>query len=162
MITQQRLKEVLSYDPETGDFRWRVTRGRSAAGCIAGCIYRKVYVTIKIDGVMHQAHRLAWLYQTGRLPAGEIDHEDRDGTNNRFLNLREASRSQNGANRGVHRNNKVGIKGVKLMPGNLSKPYSARIQVNGRGIHLGVFPTAEQAGAAYQAAAKQYYGEFAA
>src|SRR5262245_26632184 len=88
-ITAERLREVLSYDLETGWFRWRVSPkhsgiriGRIAGQCDCG------YWRIEIDGKAYLAHRLAWLYVTGKFPDQQIDHVNGDGTYNAWCNLR--------------------------------------------------------------------------
>lgn len=71
MLTQKRLREVLSYDPATGIFRWTITRGANAkAGFVAGSPDVKGYLRIMIDGVTYKSHRLAWLYVYGERPIG--------------------------------------------------------------------------------------------
>jgi hypothetical protein len=103
------------------------------------------------------AHRLAYLYMTGRCPADQIDHKDGNRSNNCWDNLREATGSQNQCNRPARRTNKLGLKGVhKRRYG-----YRAELKGDGRRIDLGSFPTAEAAHEAYVAAAKQFHGEFA-
>lgn len=101
MITQARLKELLSYDPATGVFIWKVTRnGKMKVGLPAGSIDREDgYVEICLDRRDYKAHRLAWLYVTGAWPVYGIDHIDRDKTNNRFINLRDVPHSVNLKNR---------------------------------------------------------------
>jgi hypothetical protein len=161
MITQSRLKELIVYDPATGELRWLAQRGNRRAGAVAGHVGSGGYLRVKIDGEMHLGHRLVWLYMTGEWPAGELDHEDRVGSNNKWANIREATRSQNGSNRGAHTNNKLGIKGVFRVKGNRPSPYLAKIRVGGAAKCIGYFRSPEEAGAAYQVAAKKYYGEFA-
>lgn len=113
MVTQERLKEILDYDPETGIFTWRETRGNRARGSQAGNLCRtNGYVGIGVDGKLLKAHRLAWLWMTGTFPAGDIDHKDLCRSNNRWENLREATKITNGANRGLERHNTSGVKGV--------------------------------------------------
>jgi hypothetical protein len=102
---------------------------------------------------------LIWLYMTGEWPSDDIDHRDRDGLNNRWANLREATRSQNLANRCAQVNNAIGVKGVCLE--RATGRYLAYIKVAGRTIALGRFGTAEEASRAYMAAALQHFGEFA-
>lgn len=160
--SQERLRELLSYDPESGELRWLQSRGRAPVGSIAGHVGSGGYCRVKIDGSVHLAHRLIWLYQTGEWPEGELDHADRNGSNNRWANIRRATRSQNGANREVHSNNKLGLKGVFRTKQDRPSPFMAKIQVAGAQKCLGYFATAEEASAAYQAAAAALYGEFAA
>lgn len=88
-----------------------------------------------------------------------IDHADGDGLNNRRSNLRPASKSQNGANRGKNSNNTSGFKGVSPRKGSL--PWMARIGHDGKSVYLGKFPTAEDAARAYNSAALELFGEFA-
>jgi hypothetical protein len=160
-LTQERLKELLHYDPETGVFTWLKSRGVRKAGSVADGQHRpagrQTYVRIGIDCNRYDAHRLAFLYMTGRWPNPEVDHIDLDGTNNRWSNLREATTSQNGANRGKHRDNKSGFKGV-YADGN---KWLACIMVNYRAIRLGLFSTKEEAALAYNEAAKKHHSEFA-
>jgi hypothetical protein len=164
-ITAEQLREVLLYDPDTGVFRWwapgprsrRARVGQIAGGYDVG--YRgDGYWKIRIDGRRYKAHRLAWLYMTDKFPEQEIDHIDRDGTNNRWFNLREATHSQNAVNARYIWKNKLGIKGVRQAS---PSRYQARIRVNDRSINLGCFATPEAAHAAYVAAKRKYFGEFA-
>lgn len=160
----ERLRQVLEYDASTGIFRWKVRLSPYApAGSIAGTISNQGYRHIAIDRVVYLAPRLAWLYVRGEWPAGEVDHRDMNRRNDRFDNLRLASNQQNSANRRVLPSNKLGVKGVGISTWRKRKPqrYRARIRVNGVLIHLGYFSTPEDAGAAYQKAATQYFGEFA-
>ena len=101
---------------------------------------------------------VAWLYMTGRWCRPEIDHRDGDATNNRWANLRRASRSQNAAKRGRPRNNSSGFKGVSLCE---SGKWRAKIRKGGRCLYLGRFATPQEAHAAYAAAARKLFGEFA-
>lgn len=161
MLTQERLKEVLAYDPETGLFTWLVSRGRVRAGDIAGCINPDGYRIVKIDGISHLAARLACFYMTGCWPLIEMDHIDRDEANDRWGNLRQATRVQNLANRGAFSKNSLGLKGVTRLDRLVSKPFAARIQIDGQVMHLGYFESAGLAGAAYMRALVARFGEFA-
>lgn len=162
MLTQARLKELLHYDPETGLWTWLVDRpGKGAkVGDHPAHLEGSGYLQFSVDGRNYRSNRLAWLYMTGEWPARLVDHEDRDRTNDRWANLRLATRSQNKANGGVYANNSLGVKGVGTSAHMKSKPYRARIQVEGRAVHLGYFATPEQANAAYAAAAHRHFGEF--
>jgi hypothetical protein len=156
MITRERLMQVLRYDPDTGFF----IRLRSGirAGAFRQTTPKHRYRIITIDGRTYKEHRLAWLYMTGRWPDGDLDHADTDGTNNRWLNLREATRSQNVANCRTPSNNKLGVKGVRKQA---RGGYLARIRVAGKAICLGTYPSIEEAAAAYRAAAIKHFGDFA-
>ena len=163
-LTAQRLRELLSYDARTGGFTWAVSRGGNAkAGTVAGTVNSGPrcggggYRNITIDGKRYYAHRLAWLYVNGSWPEHEIDHRDLDRDNNRFVNLREATRLQNLANRPLYRNSTTGFKGVTVK----HRRWRARIKVNGQEIYLGSFESPEQAHAAYAMAAVDIHGEYA-
>ncbi len=161
MITYHRLLELLDYDPATGMFRWRVKRHRVKAGTVAGCLHGTGYVVISADGQIYLAHRLAWLWMTGKWPSDDIDHANLDRSDNRWSNLREATRSQNRANAPIHAHNKVRLKGVYRAPAKLDKPFRAEIRKDGKRYFLGYFKTKEEAHAAYGAAATSLHGEFA-
>lgn len=143
MITQERLKELLDYDPETGAFAWKVTKGRRAkTGRRAGCVSVHGYIIIQIDGKHYPAHRLAWLHVYGQWPKVTIDHINRVRDDNRLENLREATKQQQGFNRGA--------KGYTWHK--QTKKWVAQIGLNGRLKNLGYYETEEEAGAAYLAA----------
>ncbi len=161
MLTQERLKELLSYDPVTGDFTWLVDRKGVRAGDRAGGVCPLGYVSLQVDRKRYLAHRLAWLYVNGAWPAGMIDHKDRNRSNNVFSNLREATYAENNINSPARPNNALGIKGVHRLK-YPNRPFLAQIKINGDVKRIGRFDTAEEAGAAYQAAARMHFGEFAA
>jgi hypothetical protein len=155
-LTAERLREVLSYDPLSGIFRWLISTGpRAKVGAIAGNIDDAGYRTISINSVPYKANRLAWLFMTGNWPVNDVDHEDTDRANNIFTNLREATRSQNCANKRPM--GRLGVKGVTLNHGR----YQAQIKVKGKNFHLGYFDKIEDAAAAYIIAAKRHFGAFA-
>lgn len=155
-LTAARLREVISYDPETGLFYWLKTERRVKAGDIAGS-YTQGYFNIQIDGKLYRSHRLAWFYVNGIWPANGLDHMNGISTDNRIANLREANQSQNMANARRSRNCKSGFKGVTAY----RSRWVATIGKFGRKKHIGVFDTPEEAHAAYLAAATNLHGEFA-
>lgn len=157
-LTQEKLKEILRYDPETGVFYWKVSVSQNtSAGSVAGCYNRFGYCTIRIDGVGYGAHCLAWLYTVGEFPLDELDHIDGNPSNNRFDNLREATNAENGRNRKLNSNNMSGFKGVCQA---VNGRWQAQIGFNGRRIHLGYFSTAEEAHVSYESKAMELFGEF--
>jgi hypothetical protein len=112
-LTQERLKEVLHYDPDTGIFTWLISPvGTVPAGSIAGCRYTEGYIHITIDRVVYRSHRLAFLYMEGYFPEYLVDHIDRNPSNNAWTNLREVSNRCNCRNRKVTITNKSGVTGV--------------------------------------------------
>lgn len=159
-LTQERLKQLLIYNPETGEFRNRIMRAPNAArDSVAGGIRIGGYERISIWGRRYYSHRLAWLYVYGQWPVGEIDHINGIRNDNRICNLRVASRAQNLQNQKIRDVNKSGYKGVSWSKAR--KRWVAAIQVNRRKITLGRFRCIEEARLAYEAAAREHFGEFA-
>lgn len=146
-LTQSRLKELFNYDPETGVFTRK-------SGAIAGTLRSDGYRKITVDRVQYYSHRLAWLYMTGEL-LKDIDHIDRNPSNNRFSNLRSVTKSQNQHNRIKQYNNTSGYKGVIYYK--RTGKWRACIYVNNKCHSLGYFHTAEQASIAYQTAAMIFH-----
>lgn len=158
MITQERLKELLDYDEVTGKFVWKVaTSRRVKVGGEAGYLDPVGRTTIRLDGVLYQAHRLAWLYVTGSWPKEFIDHKDRDKSNDSFSNLREASKAENERNTPARVTNKSGFKGVSPFR---SGKWRATVTIGGKHKHLGTFPTPEEASEAYITFVRVAHGEF--
>ena len=151
ILTQDRLKQLLNYDPETGKFTWRVSVSTVRTGNTAGTTDPKGYVRIAIDRKVYAAHRLAWLYAHGSWPANEIDHINRQRSDNRICNLREADRSLNCHNSNIRKDNISGHRGVGWHKH--QKKWRARISLSGQMKELGYFKDKESAIAAYNAAA---------
>ena len=112
MITQERLRRLLHYEPETGVFTWlerSSPHSKGHVGRVAGAFDVRGYWRIKIDYKSYRAARLAWFYMTGEWPTQEIDHINRNPADNRWINLRSVDGSQNtynrdfGASRGIKR-----------------------------------------------------------
>ena len=149
MITQERLKEYLSYDPETGYFTWiKFKNARSPIGSIAGCPNNLGYIRIRFDSKFYHAHRLAWFYFHGEWPKNEIDHIDGNPSNNKLSNLRDVSPSVNSQNRKkAQAGSKTGTLGVSL---NFRRNrYVSKIVLDGKIHYLGTYGTIEEAHAAY-------------
>lgn len=151
-LTQTKIKEFLNYNPETGVFTWKINQGRAQVGAIAGSVTNFGYIMISIDGVAYQAHRLAWLYHHGEFPTLQLDHVNHIKSDNRIVNLREVTASENSQNRPSRKDNKSGFRGVSWH--NRSNRWQATIVLQRKQTHLGYFDTPEQADAAYKAAAE--------
>ena len=158
MITQDQLKEVINYNPLTGDFTWR-HRGESffktyrsyrsfcgkydgkVAGNTKTSKEGKTYRNIMIFDTTYLSHRLAWLYVTGSFPCDEIDHIDGNGENNRLVNLRDVTRTENGRNKRKPVTNKSGVMGVHWHKRDLV--WCAQIKVDQKVINLGTSTSIE-------------------
>jgi len=139
MITQEKLKESLRYNEDTGVFYWVISkRPKVKAGEEAGYLCSQSgYVYISLNGKRYQAHRLAWLYVKGYLPTKRLDHDDQDKANNRITNLNEVTHQQNMRNMKMNKNNTSGVTGVRWSE-RLNK-FRATIYANSRRHHLGCF-----------------------
>ena len=158
--TQAQLCCLLRYDPETGDFYNLIhrPRSRSGPGSKAGWTNAAGYRLARIKGSDYLQHRLAFVYMTGAAPS-EIDHIDGNPSNNRWNNLRPATRSQNNANAKRQSNNTSGYKGVSF-----SKQkglFRAVVKFKGKQHHCGFFASAKIAHMAYLRRSKELHGEFA-
>lgn len=158
-ITPERLRQILNYDPETGIFTWRQKPNRNKPiGALAGTRHRKGHWQITVDGGRYFAHCLAWLWVYGVWPENQIDHRNAIRADNRIGNLRQATQTQNNANRQLGKN-ACGYKGVSLH--RQSGLFRARIKIHRREHCIGYYATAPEAHRAYVAAAQSIFGEFA-
>lgn len=156
ILTQARLKELLHYDPSTGQFTWLKPANRFSQvkpGDPAGALHARGYIHIKVDGAAYKAHRLAWLYMYGCWPNPAVDHINRVKTDNWIANLREADQLRNMQNKSCYKSNTSGYTGVTAHR-NTGK-WVAQIQVNKRNKHIGIYDTPELAALAYQRAKEQ-------
>ncbi len=154
------IERNLSYDPLTGVFIWkRSLNPRVRAGNRAGLVNGNGYRTISISGRHRREHRLAWLIMTGTWPRFDVDHINGERDDNRFENLREATRTQNMQNGKVRANNVSGAKGVAY--NKRRQTWHAAIKVDGINKYLGSYKSPEEAKAAYDKAANDYFGIFA-
>jgi hypothetical protein len=156
-LTQEYLKSILSYNPQTGLFIRLITSSANAVeGDTAGCLHDG-YIDIKINYKAYRAHRLAWLYMTGKWPEDEVDHIINGITNdNRWINLREATHNQNSKNRKLNVNNASGFKGVHKE----KNKWRASVSINKVQTFIGLFNTPEEAAQARVNYASVHYGEF--
>jgi hypothetical protein len=154
LITHSRLLELLSYDPLTGDFKWRkLGREHWFKRPTPGHISSRGYRLIKLDGRVYYCHRLAWFYVHGVWP-NVVDHINSDGLDNRLLNLRNGSSRINTENqRRAHRDSKTKLQGVIFRDGK----FRADIQATGKRHFLGRFDTPEEAYQAYLSAKRRLH-----
>ncbi len=158
IMDQQRLKHFLEYDPETGIWTWKVNNGPVRAGDRAGTLRSNGYRQIRIASKFYFEHRLAFLYMIGRWPDPEGEHRNRKPSDNRWTNLREATRTQNQQNHGETKS-KTGYRGVYLET--RTGRFYAQIKVNKKIIGLGTFDTPEEANEVRVKATVLHHGEFA-
>jgi hypothetical protein len=158
MITAEYLRKRLSYDPETGIFRWRIVPSlRVKVGGIAGSLVKSGHVRIRLKGYPYYAHRLVWLYVHGVWPSAEIDHINCDPADNRLKNLREATRAENARNRSMSKANTSGYKGIVAC----KDKFQVTIKADGKTRYLGRYPSLLAAEVAYGQAAALLHGKFA-
>lgn len=155
-ISQADLKKLLAYDAETGVFTWIVKPSWGVnVGGRAGYTADSGYRSIAIDGTAYKEHRLAWLYVTGEIPEFDIDHINGARDDNRFLNLRLASRLENMQNVSVSKANSTGFVGTCFITA--KQKWAAYITVTRRRIHLGHFDSLDDAVNARRAAKQKYH-----
>lgn len=153
ILTQERLKELLSYDPITGDFIRKIDNCRGGKkGEIVGHLCSEGYIRMRIGCKIYKAHRLVWLYMYGYFPEYEIDHILGIKSDNRLSELREVSRRCNMRNQKIRNTNTSGITGVSPAKGK----WRSIIMVNSKSIHLGYFVSKLDAAEARWEGEKKY------
>lgn len=153
------LRKSISYDPDTGILTWIAPRQGIIVGSAVGSIDRRGYVNIRFMGYRLLGHRVAWALTHGRWPAEQLDHHDRDPSNNRLLNLREATEAQNKANTSRHSDRLYdAAKGVYWVKS--KGRWMATIYRKGKCHYIGYFKQKEDAAAAYAQRSKELDGEF--
>jgi HNH endonuclease len=156
-IADDDLLRLLSYDPSTGEFSWRVDRGKVRAGSIAGRIDSSGYKQLCVKYRRILAHRLAWFFVHGKWPSGQIDHINRERLDNRIENLRVADIYEQRQNRlRPSKSSKSGLLGVRKE----GKKWRSTITVYGERHHLGMFDSPEIAQLKYLEAKKQLHPAF--
>ena len=158
-LTQERLKELLHYDPGTGVFTWRLNiKGGARKGGVAGSLMSVGYQSIGVDGRRYYSHRLAWLYIHGEWPHPLIDHKNHNRTDNRLSNLRLTNWQGNSQNMSSMSGNKSGLRGVSF---DVSRgKWLAKIHVAGKTINLGRFSDKHTAQEAYLAAKRIFHPHY--
>ena len=154
--TQSNLKEILYYDKKDGNMYWKISpKNGILPWSKAGTFDKDRYVCVVYKHKSYKVHRLAWLYVHGEWPQGEIDHINRNPSDNSIQNLRVVTRKQNEENKTSHLDNVSGFKGVTF--DKRRKTWFARIMHNKKTHHLGTYKNPEDAAIAYQNAAKIFH-----
>jgi hypothetical protein len=154
-LTPQKLRQLLDYNPETGDFTWKSGVKSNFLNKRAGCKRKDNCIVIGLLGKSYLAHHLAWLFVYEQWPTKEIDHIDQNRSNNKISNLRDVDHRTNCQNyRIATKNNKISkILGAAYRDGR----YYSRIRVGNKRITIGSFATAEEAHQAYISAKRKYH-----
>jgi hypothetical protein len=174
----ERLHKLFSYDCSSGEFtwnrrpisdfvsekewsRWNCRYAGKRAGCRRSDSSGPSVVSVKLNRLQYPVHSLVWIMFKGPVPDGYlVDHRDHDPWNNRLDNLRLATETENIRHRRSW-GNKTGLKGVSpSYRKRKATRFHASIVVNRKSIALGAFATAEEAHAAYCAAARQFHQDF--
>lgn len=172
-VDLEYIKSRIDYNPDTGEFVWkertrkeyphdnfRTTWNKKHAGKVVGHVMKNGYRDISVDHMRFTAHRLAWFFVTGYFPKEDIDHVNRDRDDNRFCNLREATRSQNLRNASLRSDNKSGVKGVSF--DKKSGRWSVRMWNNDRIYqYLGAYDTLDEAKDVAERKRREFHGDFA-
>ena len=157
ILTIDRVNTLFEYD--NGRLRRKITKTwNSPAGSYAGSVNKRGHVNVQVDGVMWAAHQIIFLMFHGYIPK-EIDHVNRDKTDNRIENLRKCSSTENKGNIGLLSNNRSGYRGVSF--NTHRKKWRAQIKIKGRQTYLGSFDSPIQAAIAYNNVALNHFGKFA-
>ena len=159
LMTAGEARYFFNYDEHTGLLTWAVKRRGINFGSPAGWVDSRGYITITSKSISYQAHRIAWLIVHGKWPDSTIDHINGNPSDNRLDNLRDATYSENLANRRMHKRNPYGLKGVCY--DKRRKRYFASICCNFKSKFLGYYDTPELAHEAYKVAAAENFGKFA-
>ena len=149
VMDAEYLRSVLSYNELTGEFRWLRASNRGKLNALAGCPHNEGYITIKLDGRVYLAHRLAFMWMTGEWPKHSVDHINGIRTNNAWANLRDVTQLLNAQNRtkGTGKSGFLGVSWSKK-----ASKWVAQIKANGNAKFLGYYQTPESAHQAYLAA----------
>lgn len=146
--TAELVKRTFGYDPETGLLRrLGKVRGRSLNDPVGypqkNSRSGKTYIRVRMRYGQYMAHRLIWVLVHGSWPAGELDHEDGDGTNNLLSNLREVTHLENQKNMKRSTRNASGHVGVVWLKDD--RKWAARVYRGKETLCYGVFHTFEEA-----------------
>lgn len=150
-----RVRELLTYDHKAGTLVWNQSRGTRKKGAAAGWQHSTGYWYVRIDGRDYKLHRIVWLHYYGTEPKDLLDHIDRDKSNNKIRNLREATHAENQQNKRVYKNNRSGHKGVSWNVA--ERKWRVRIQIAGVNRLVGLYRTLDEAVAARKQAEQRLH-----
>lgn len=162
-LTHEYLKQCIDYNPETGDFKWKINARSAVYGNDAFCILIEgnddIILKTGILGKVYTTNRLIVFWMTGYMPSPKrvVMPIDNNVLNLKWSNIKVGNRSEQrmkGRNRGI-----LASKGVSFHK--RDKKYQSRISINGKEKHLGSFKTEAEAHAAYMKAARKHFGELA-
>lgn len=159
MLTQQVLKESLTYNPDTGLFVRLKGPGSKAGKPKEGARHGRGYRVLGVMYATYLAHRLAWLYMTGEWPTSEVDHIDGDRTNNRWANLRAATTGENRRNTKLRSDNTSGVKGITWEAS--KNRWRCDLWLDGKKHYVGVSKDLETLRLKVEQRRAELHGEFA-
>lgn len=155
-MTFEQANAVLNYDPLTGVLTWKVGRPKAKAGAVVGNVMTtqdgKKYLQFMALGTMYLVHRVVFLLMTGEFPPDEVDHEDGNGLNNIWTNLRAVSRTENARNHKRSKHNTSGCRGVRKT----GNSWEAYIYRDSEIVRLGCFRDKDEAVAARKKAERDF------
>lgn len=158
-LTQAKLQELVTYEPDTGLFYWRQWKSGRRMDKPLGSKTGAGYLVTTIDYKQYSLHRLAFLYMEGKFPEGQVDHIDNNKLKNKWSNLRHATMFENAQNKLLSTSNTSGFKGVCWDECN--NRWKASINYQGKPKHIGMFRNKEDAIEAVRAFRTEVHSEFA-
>ena len=157
-LTYEDAHRFFQYEPASGLLTWRVSKGTTKAGSVAGHLNNGGYLHVQVEDKKYKVHRIIWLLMTGTFPEAEVDHVSGVRNDNRWSNLRAASHAENGRNVKKPTHNTSGFKGVYW--DERTRKWRAKIKLHGTPYYLGYFSTPEDAAEARNGAAALLFGEW--
>ncbi len=158
------IAEIFDYNPITGWVTWKKSpHPLFPVGARAGSIdtNKLGYNNRRIcyDKKRYNETHIIWAIMMGKWPTLEIDHINTNSLDNRWENLREATKSQQKMNSNKRRDNKIGFKCITYSK-RLNK-YRWAVKANNKHLIGKYFSTPEEAYSDYCAQLPKLHGEFA-